>query len=85
MKIILVSADLTYAFVMNPEASESLKTDVDSAVALAAASLVEHVVRLYFPFMNSILQFLLQRYTKYVKYKTLRSIIWTKSSSSSIF
>ncbi|EFO22239.2 hypothetical protein LOAG_06247 [Loa loa] len=35
--------DLTYAFVMNPEASESLKTDVDSAVALAAANLVEHV------------------------------------------
>ncbi|KAL3982697.1 TPR repeat family protein [Acanthocheilonema viteae] len=35
--------DLTCAFVMNPEASESLKTDVDSAVALAAASLVEHV------------------------------------------
>uniref|UniRef100_A0A0R3S0N5 TPR_REGION domain-containing protein n=1 Tax=Elaeophora elaphi TaxID=1147741 RepID=A0A0R3S0N5_9BILA len=37
--------DLTYAFVMNPEASESLKTDVDSAVALAAANLVEHVAR----------------------------------------
>lgn len=45
---------------MNPEASESLKTDVDSAVALAAANLVEHVVRLYLPFMKSILQFFLQ-------------------------
>lgn len=31
---------------MNPEASESLKTDVDSAVTLAAANLVEHVVRI---------------------------------------
>ncbi|EJW88162.1 TPR Domain containing protein [Wuchereria bancrofti] len=35
--------DLTYAFVMAPEATDSLKTDVDSAVALAAANLVEHV------------------------------------------
>ncbi|MCP9265798.1 hypothetical protein DINM_021187 [Dirofilaria immitis] len=35
--------DLTYAFVMSPETSESLKMDVDSAVALAAANLVEHI------------------------------------------
>lgn len=35
--------DLTYAFVMAPEATDSLKMDVDSAVALAAANLVEHV------------------------------------------
>lgn len=57
MKTDLIFTDLTYAFVMNPDASESLKMDVDSAVALAAANLVEHVVRFCLSFIKYTLQF----------------------------